>query len=174
MGNESKAQLATVGLVLMAAVTVAATRGASPGDAEAIATIMAIDSAEIIHADLAMTKQLSDPVLAYVQDIRGDYADDADDIADIARDIGVEKAWSPDIRTLETEADEMVRKLDELEGPGFEKAYLDATISCQTKALAAIDRLTRMDLSEGVKAHLKDMREHVQKHLGKARALRNG
>lgn len=172
MRNKAKARVAALGLVLVAAAA-AASEGPSSGDAEAVATIIAIDSGVIIHADLAMTKTLTDPTLAYVQDIRGDHADDADDIADVAKELGIDAASSASVRSLETEVDELVRKLDELNGIVFEKAYLDAMATCHTNALATIDRLTRLDLSKDVRDHLKDMREHAQKHLSKAKALRN-
>lgn len=175
MHKKAKARVAALGLVLVAAATAAAAGlGAGPGDAEAFATIIAIDSVGIVHADLAMTKKLSDPVLAFVQDIRGDFADDADDIADIAKDLGVDAASTPGVRALESEGDETVRKLDELDGAEFEKAYLTAMISGHTNALATMDRLTRLDLSDGVKAHLREMREHFEKHLIRGKALRNG
>jgi putative membrane protein len=175
MHSKAKARWGALGLVLAAAATAAAANhGPSSGDAEAIATIIAIDSAEIVHADLAMTRKLTDPVLAYVQDIRGDHADDAEEIAAEAEDLGVYPSSSDSVRSLETEADETVRTLDELDGASFEGAYLDGTIKCHSNALTRIDRLTRMDLSDGVKAHLKDMRENTMKHLDRAKALRNG
>ena len=175
MHKKAKARFGALGLVLAAAATAAASGlGAAPGDAEAVATIMAIDSTGIIHADLAMTKKLSDPVLAFVQDIRGNFADGADDIADIADELGVDGASTPSVRALEVEGDETVRKLDELDGVEFEKAYLASTISSHTNALATLDRLMRLELSEGVKGHIKEMREHFEKHLVKAKVLRNG
>ena len=175
MRNKARARVGAFGLVLAAAATAAAaTHGASPGDAEAVATLMVIDSGVIIHADLAMTKKVSDPILAYVQDMRGDHADMADDIADIASDLNLPHATSQSVRALETEADELVRTLDELDGPQFEKAYVDAMVKCHTNALATFDRLARMDLSDGVKAHIRETREHAQKHLVKAKTLRIG
>lgn len=174
MDRKGRARMGAFGLVLVAAATAAATSGPAAGDAEAIATLIAIDSSEIIHADMAMTKKLSDPVLAFVQDIRGQHADDAEEIGDVAEDLNIHPAISPAVRALQTECDDLVRKLDEFDGSDFEKAYLASMISGHTNALATINRLTQMDLSDDVKDHLKEARDRATKHLAKAKSFRIG
>lgn len=175
MQRKARDRMGAFALVLIAAATAAAKElRPAEGDAEAIAIMIAIDSTEIIHADMAMTKKLRDPVLAFVQDIRGEHADDAEEIADIAEDLNVHPGSFPSVRALHVECDDLVRKLDEFDGEQFEKEYLGSAITSHTNALATIDRLTRMDLSDDVKDHLKEMRERAAKHLAKAKALRNG
>jgi predicted outer membrane protein len=165
-------------LAALAAVLVAAAPGANapaPGDAEAIAFAITVDSGELMMADLAISKKVSSGVMEYVTDLKEDHKEHLADIMSVATKGNTTPMKSPAIDSLKKKTMDAHHKLMSMNGTDFEKAFLDEMITGHTEVLEKLEKkILTMELSAPVKDEMEDLRKGVQEHLGKAKALRIG
>lgn len=175
MRKDAKTGLAAVSIILAVAATAAFSPKPAPGDADAIAFAIAVDSGEMMIADLALSKKASAAISAYAKDVREDHEHDLKDIMQTATKVNVVPARSGLIDTLQMNMKETFTKLSALDGKDFDTVFLDEMIMGHTKALDMINnRFLQSDLSSDVKDEITDMKKDVEEHLAKAKTLKNG
>jgi putative membrane protein len=170
-----KAGLATLALVLVAAAPQSTPKAASPGDADAIAFAIVVDSGEMMLADLALGKNPNDAFKNYITDLREDHKEHLSAMLSEGTKGNVTPSKSGWLDTLKTKTTDMHHKLMSKPDAEFEKAFLDDMIAGHTDALQTINtKFASMTLSDGIKKEMDHLKRIVEEHLNKAKALRNG
>jgi putative membrane protein len=161
---------------LVAAVTAALMFGPASAqtapDAEALATLMAVNDHEIKTAELAIDKKVSGPVLDYAKMMDDEHSKNQEQTRQLSQSAGVSPMESDKVAALKSKTKAERDRLAKLEGAEFEAAYVDAMVKDHTEVLGKLDKeLLPKAANPAVAAHLKTTREHVAMHLEKAKAL---
>ena len=144
-------------------------------EAEVLATVAAIDLNEINAAAQAQTKQISQPVKDYAKLLHQEHGMNLDKTLKLGQQIEATPVITPAVEQAQKKGAGELAAFVELDGKAFESAYVAAMVKGHTEALAKID--TQLQKSAGnaaLKQHLTGTREHVAKHLEKAKALQDG
>jgi putative membrane protein len=176
MRKTAYAGLATLALTLVAAApSQTSSRTASPGDADATAFGIAVDSGEMMLADLAISKKPTDEFMNYVTDLREDHKEHLSALISEAKKANVTVGMPAFVDSLKSKAMDVHNKVMGKTGADFEKAFLDEMIAGHTDALNTLNmRIMTQELSEGVKKEMDHLKRMVEEHLSKAKVLRNG
>jgi putative membrane protein len=142
------------------------------GDAEAIATLSAVNQHEIAAAQLAKNKGVGTEVAEYAAKMDAEHSNNQRQTDQLAASAGVKPAETDKVRALKTKTEGERDKLASLSGKEFEKAYVQAMVKDHTEVLAKIDKeLLPAASNAAVKEHLQKTRDHVAHHLEEARRL---
>ena len=145
---------------------------ATPGDALALAQLIAIDDHAVATAELARRKNLSQPVADFAKLVFDEHGANRERSAEILRAIGITQAETPDLDAQAEAREEQREAMQRLEGDEFVRAFIQAMIRDHTEAIAAIDgRLLREANNDDVTTHLRFARSRYLTHLEAARAL---
>jgi putative membrane protein len=160
--------------ILMPAAAVFAAGNASktmPGDAEALATLVAVDQHEIAVAKQAEAKGVTGNVLDFAKRMEADHGKNLEDTRRVARENKLPLASSASIRAMEAKGRADMQAMAKLSGAAYAKAYADAMVKGHTEVLAKLDAFISGATDPEVVAHLKSTREAVAMHLEAAKAL---
>lgn len=178
---------AALGCLLLAASTQAPAQTARPlpndrttlpaaaqrgGDAEALATLMAVNEHEIASARLALDKKPSEPVAQYARMLEREHGENQRKTRDLARSAGVDPKATPAVEALKTRSERERDALAGQDGDAFERAYIEAMVKGHAEALAKIDgELLPAATDPVVAEHLRVTRTHIAQHLEQAEQL---
>lgn len=155
----------------------AATGGnrAPMGDAEVLASVIAVNDNEGLAAAEAVKKQVSPEVMAYAKMLQTEHAMNSVQAMKLGKSIKVTPVDTAAVDALRVKGAGELAALVPLDGKEFEQAYLAAMVKGHTEALAMIDdKLLKAAESTAVKKHLTETRDHVAAHLEKAESLQGG
>lgn len=159
-------------LAALAALSATARAADDSGDAEAIATLTAVNGHEIKSAELARGKDVSEAVARYAKMMEDEHGANQKQTDQIASTAGVTPAETDKVKALKTKTEAERDKLGNLQGAAFESAYVDAMVKDHAEVLAKIDKeLLPNATNAAVIEHLRKTREHVAHHLEEARQL---
>lgn len=145
---------------------------ATPGDALALAQLMAFDDHVVATAEIARRKNLSQPVADFAKTVFDEHAANRGRSAEILRAIGLGQADTPEFTALADARETQREALHDLEGEAFTRAFIDGMIKEHADAIALIDsRLLREAHNDDVSTHLRLARGRYLTHLEAARAL---
>ncbi|MET3148348.1 UNVERIFIED_ORG: putative membrane protein [Xanthomonas axonopodis] len=139
----------------------------SEGEREALGMLSAINTSEINAANLALQKQVQGGARDYATRMIKEHTDNNQKIA----------KWQPDTsaagaKLQMTKGKAELAKLQTLDGPAFETAYITAMVKDHNDALTALDKkLIPQAKTPPVLEHLQTTRHHVADHLSSAKAL---
>ena len=151
---------------------VAASRG-NAGDAEVLATLLAVDMNEVNAAAQAQTKKISQPVMAYAKMLHKEHGMHIEKTMKLGQQIGVQPVNTKNVEKLQMKGAGELAAIVPMDGKEFETAYLAAMVKDHTQVLAMIDgQLSKMAQNDAVKQHLMETRGHIAAHLEKAKGLR--
>lgn len=142
-------------------------------DGQALAMLTAINKHEIALAELARQKQgLRAAVQHYAQMLQEEHSANQVKTREVRARANAGAGASPALTRLEEKNMAERRKLEALNGTAFEESFVQAMIQDHTDALHIIDtQLLPAAKDPEVQRHLRDTRDHMAKHLEKARAL---
>lgn len=145
---------------------------AAGSDAEIMAFSIAVDMNEILAAAQAQQKKIRPDVMAYAKMLQTDHSMATDETMKLGLKLKVTPTDTPAVDKLKVKGAGELAMLVPLDGPAFEKAYLDAMVKGHTEVLAMIDTelLPNADNAE-LKAALTKKRASVSSHLEKAKSL---
>lgn len=145
---------------------------ATPGDALALAQLMAFDDHVIATAEIARRKNLSQPVADFAKTVFDEHGANRERSAEILRAIGLGRADTPELTALADTRESQREALHDLEGDAFTRSFVDGMIKDHADAIALIDsRLLREANNDDVSTHLRLARGRYVTHLEAARAL---
>lgn len=146
----------------------------NPGDAGALATLVAVDQHEIAMAKQAMAKGVSGGVKDYATRMEADHGKNLRDTRRVAMENKVSTAPDADVRAMEKKGHEEMASLAKLNGDAYAKAYVDAMVKGHAEVLGKLDTQLIPGASDPeVIAHLKTTREAVAAHLEMAQKLQS-
>lgn len=145
-----------------------------PGDAEILATLIVLDSAVMLDADVALRKRISGAVREYATALRHDHQANIGATSAVAARANVSPAANPAIDSLRQITAHARSELMAFDGHEFERMYLNALVEGHAIAFIAIEKkLMPAAMNPGVKVHLIDVRARIANHLVKARELQS-
>lgn len=163
------------GSPVRAAVAGAQAGGKMSGDAEVLASVIAIDLNEILAAGEAGKKKMSQPALDYARMLHEAHGMNLDKTMKLGQQLGMTPVITPSVEKVQKKGAGDLAAIVMLDGPAFERAYLAAMIQGHTEAIAMIDgKLMKMTSNDMLRQHLTSTRGHVAEHLEKARGLQSG
>jgi putative membrane protein len=143
---------------------------ATMSDANIVAKLAAMDSAEIELGRLGTEKAQNPEVKAYAQMMVDHHSQMKSEGAAMAQKESITPVLPPD----DTTPQEMVAardRLSALDAGAFDRAYMDQMVADHQKAVANINAFMGMAQSAGLKEHLQKGLPRVQAHLDHAMKL---
>ncbi len=148
--------------------------GTEGTDAEVLGFVFAVDINEILAAEQAETKKISQPVMDYARMLHTEHGANADKTLKLGKAINVTPSDTKAVDALNVKGAGELATLVPLDGKDFETAYLDAMIKGHTEVLDMIDnQLMKTAKNDALKAHLTETRGHVAMHLDQAKKLKD-
>lgn len=146
--------------------------GEKMGDAEILATIVAVDLNEVLAAAEAQKKKISAPVMDYAKMLHTEHGMNMDKTLKLGQQMDVTPVITPKVEKLQVKGASQLADIVLLNGEQFERAYLAAMVKGHTDVLGTIDNeLLKAVKNEPLKKHLTETRGHVAAHLEKAKQL---
>ncbi len=143
------------------------------GDAQAFASIIAIDLNEVLAAAAAQQKKISQPVKDFAKMMQEAHGAHMVDTMQLAQRLGVTPINTPSVEKIQKDGAGELGKLIPLDGEPFASAYLDAMVKCHTDVLGMLDStLIPAASSDQLKGQLTKTRADIAAHLETAKALR--
>ncbi|GAB1595082.1 DUF4142 domain-containing protein [Lysobacter claricitrinus] len=150
----------------------ATTPTAPPTQAEALATLNAVNDHEIKLAEQAKSKNVTGDVLAYANLMQTEHGKNMADTKALLDKNGGAPADTPAMADMKSKGDAETQQLAALDGDTYAKAYIDAMVNGHQDVLGKLDTmLIPAATDDAVKKHLQMTRDHVQQHLDKAKAI---
>jgi putative membrane protein len=142
-------------------------------DSKALGWLIVVDNAEISAAKEAKNRKLEPEVIEYADLMIDEHTKNLDKTNDVAKTINVETFKDKDAVKLEHDANKHLDKMKGMDDKKFQKEYVKSMVKDHTEALHTLDKkLIPKVENETVKNHLTDTRDHVAKHLEKAKDLK--
>lgn len=148
---------------------------AAGNDAEALATLTAVNDHEVKSAELARSKGVDGDVAKYAEMMVKEHGANQAQTQQLASSAALTPAETDAVKALKTKSQAERDALSTLSGDAFEAAYVDAMVKDHAEVLAKLDKELIPNAANAanaaVKAHLQKTREHVAHHLEQAKAL---
>ena len=142
------------------------------GDAEVLASVIAIDLNEVLAAAEAQKKKISAPVMSYAKMLQEEHGLSMVNTMKLAQTLGITPIDTAAIEKMKKKGAGELATLITLEGNDFERAYLAAMKKGHAEALTMIDsNLIKMADNEALKLHLVESRRHIAAHLEASKQL---
>lgn len=155
-----------------AAANATLTTPAASADAEALATLVAVNEHEIQTAKLALTRQLSPDVAQYANLMQKEHTRNLEKTRAVARAARMEIADTAAVLEMKSKAQAERAELEKLQGAVFEAAYIEAMVKGHGDVLIKLDAKFLPAVKNAVVAsHLRETRGHVASHLTQAQKL---
>lgn len=148
--------------------------GNQKGDAEILASVIAVDLNEVLAAGAAQKKQISEPVMAYAKMLHEEHGKNMGKGMKLGQQIDVTPIDTAAVEKLKTKGAGELAALIPLDGEAFEKGYLQAMVKGHMEVLSMIDgKLLQTADNDALKEHLTETRTHVAAHLEQAKQLQS-
>lgn len=142
------------------------------GDAEVLASVIAVDLNEVLAAATAQKKKMSRPALDYAKMLQEEHGKHMVDTLKLGERIGVTPIDTPTVDKMKIKGAGELAGLIPLDDAAFERAYLAAMVAGHKEVLEMIDgKLLASARDTALKSHLTETRKHIAMHLAKAEAL---
>lgn len=163
----------TVCIALAMALTTAAAAQA-PSDAQIAHIVVTANQVDIDAGKLAESKASHPDVRAFGKQMVTDHTGVNKQATALASRLGVKPEDNPTSRSLKADGDENLKKLKQLSGAAFDKAYVDREVAYHQQVLAAIDKTLIPNASNAeLKALIVKVRPAFAAHLEHARRLQS-
>src|SRR5262245_53598083 len=103
--------------------------GGAPSDPEIVGIVVAADQIDIDYAKLAMSKAKDKQVKDFAQQMITDHSAVQKSVLGLTAKLNVTPADSETSNSLKTQAQQTMKKLQDLKGKEFEKAYIDNEVA---------------------------------------------
>lgn len=103
--------------------------GGAPTDPQIVGIVTTADQIDINYAKLALSKTRNKEVRGFAQQMITDHSAVQKSVNDLAAKLNVTPAESGTSSALNAQAEQMTKKLRELKGKAFEKAYIDNEVA---------------------------------------------
>lgn len=144
------------------------------GDAEVLATLVAIDDHEIAAAKKAQDKAKDTAVRSYADMLRTDHERNLEDTRALADRIGVDPHRTAKVIEMRKKNDNERETLADRNGAAYDEAFVKAMVTGHQEVLDLIDdQLLAKAQTPALKDHLKATRKHIQHHLERAKEIRD-
>jgi putative membrane protein len=131
--------------------------------------LQTVDQSETDAAQTALARSKNEDVLAFARQMIVDHGEASRKL----NDIGVRTTNSELNRKLKENAKMTSRKLNRLEGPAFDRAYINAQVEDHAMVLDKIDRKFIPSAKSGaLSSHLQERRPVIESHLEHARRIK--
>jgi predicted outer membrane protein len=137
-----------------------------------VATIVAIDSAEVAAVTFAQSKNLSARVLEYVRALERDHRANLAKGRVVSRDVHLASRTRSSVASLQGKRAADLAELKDLEGRAFETAFLVQRIQADSDALNRIDSMLEPVKDLAIRQYAVESRTQIASHLERAKALR--
>jgi len=160
------------GSPLRAAIAPAVNGAAEMKDAEALASVIAIDLNQVNAGAQAGQEQLSAPVMAYAKKLHEEHGHHMVATMKLGEQIGVTPLITSAVANMQVKGAEALAKIIPMDGMTFERAFLSMMIMGHTEVLGALDNhLIPSAANPDLKKHLMATRTAVAGHLETAKQL---
>ncbi len=141
-------------------------------DAEVLACLVAVDMNEVLAAAAAGKMKMSQPAMDYAKMLHEAHGKHMTETMKLGMEIDVTPVITEEVAAKQKKGAGELAVLVVLEGEAFEKAYIAAMVKGHTEVLEMIDaKLIPATKNDKLKEHVTMTREHIAKHLEKAKAL---
>jgi putative membrane protein len=141
-------------------------------NAEILGLLIAVDDNETAMAGKAVKKKISPEAKAYAKMLRDDHSAARIETKKLADQLAIKATVSKQSEDLRAKGAQELKALTALNGPEFEKAYIDAMVTGHSDVLQLLDtQLIPSALDTTVKAHVVDMRAKIAAHLEQGKRL---
>lgn len=157
---------------LSAGAAWAAKTAAGPTDPQIAAIVVTADQMDIDAGKLAKERSKTKDVQAFAERMVTDHSGVSKATTDLATKLNITPEASEATLRLEKKGDENLDKLKQLEGPAFDKAYIDHEVAYHETVLKAMDKTLIPDAKNAeLKALLVKVRPALVAHLAQAKSL---
>jgi putative membrane protein len=143
-----------------------------PTDAQIAAIVLAANDEEIDLGDYAKSKASNEQVKTFAKQMATDHAAVNKNAKDLASKLDLKPEENATSESLKADAKSTKEMLEKLEGPAFDKAYVDHEVTYHENLLSAIDNTLLPNAQNAeLKQLLTDTRPAVVAHLDHAKKL---
>jgi putative membrane protein len=103
--------------------------GSAPNDPQIVGIVLAADSIDIDYAKLAMSKSHNKQVTLFAEQMITDHASVSKEVTVLASKLNLSPEDGETSNSLKTQAQQMMQKLQSLNGKEFDKAYIDNEVA---------------------------------------------
>jgi len=144
------------------------------GDAEILATIIAVDMNQVLAAAVAQKKKMSQPALDYAKMLHQEHGESMGKTMKLGQQMGATPIETAGVEKLKIKGAGELGALISLDGPVFERSYFAAMVKGHTEVMNMIDsKLLKTASDDVLKKHLTETRTHIAAHLEKAKQLQS-
>lgn len=165
----------TTALFAASLALLSAAAGAQPaaiGDQEIAAILKAANDVDIDNGKLARKEASNPEVKAYAEQMVADHTQANETARDVAKKIKLKPKDNPTSDTLESAGKDTRKKLKDLKGADFDRAYIDSEVAFHQSILETIDKtLVPSAGSQEIKGLLAKVRPNIAAHLAHAQHL---
>ena len=147
---------------------------ADPADAAILTKLATVDQHEIKMARAAERKKISAQALNYARMLRDQHEQNLKDTQALAHKLHMSPRQTSETEDIRKKGTTELAQLQPLNGPEFEKAFIDAMVKGHEEVLSMLDDGIASAKNDEVKAHLQSTREAVATHLSEAKQLQGG
>ena len=138
-------------------------------EAGIVGALQTVDQSETEAAQAALARSKNEDVLAFARQMIVDHGEASRKL----NDVGIQPVNSDINRRLKEKERMTSRKLNRLEGPAFDRAYMAAMVEDHQMVLDKIDRKFVPSAKSGkLAAHLQERRPVIESHLEHARRIK--
>lgn len=135
-------------------------------DNQIVEIMLSVDKLEIAAADVALQKQVTNPVRDFARYLKDEHQASSIQLTQLAQQMEIQPQESCISRTLKTNQDQLVEKLSKLNGPEFDRVYVQEMIKSHQDGLVLIDtKLYPQTKNAELKKFVEKFRAMVQRHL---------
>lgn len=141
-------------------------------DGQIVQIMMAINEGEITAAKEALKKKLTPSVESYANYLLQQHQQNQEELLALTKQLQLEPQDSPVSQTVETSGKGDLRDLEALQGPAFDKAYVDTMVKEHQGGLNVIEsKLIPQAKNAQLKSFVEKFRTMVSLHLQKGKEL---
>jgi putative membrane protein len=138
-------------------------------EAGVVGFLQTVDQSETEAAQAALARSKNEDVLAFARQMIVDHGEASRKL----NDVGIQPVNSEPNRKLKEREKMISRKLNRLEGPAFDRAYMSAQVEDHATVLENIDRKFIPSAKSGMlSSHLQERRPVIESHLEHARRIK--
>lgn len=138
-------------------------------EAAIVGVLQTVDQNETETAQAAMARSKNEDVLAFARQMIVDHGEASRKL----NEVGIQPSNSEVNRKFKEKGKMISRKLNRLEGPAFDRAYMNAQVEDHAAVLDKLDRKFIPSAKSGqLASHLQERRPVIESHLEHARRIK--
>jgi len=152
----------------------ASSPAATDSDAALLSKLVTVDQNEIKMARAAEHKTVSAATMNYARMLHDQHQKNLSETQKLAHSLSLSPRQTSETEEMRKKGATELAQLQPMNGPEFERAFLDAMVKGHEEALEMLDQGIASAQNEKVKAHLQSTRDAVATHLSEAKQLQGG